>query len=749
MNNKEFNPPSHSMSVGDIWFVLFRHKWKIIFMSLVGMGLVTAYVLQWPNTSWWPDAIQPKYRSQAKLFIKYVLEAKSGGSVATLKTPDERGENIINTEVEILTSADLRAEAKERVLQANPKLPNFTIGRVNKELKVLPAKQSNVILLEYANENREVVQPFLQELINVYKERHGQLRDAQSLSYERLKRETEVLKNDLARLEDSLIDAKKAAGVTSLDESRRLLAEQLGKTQQDLLDTRTQLAERQTAFQELCKQFGFDLSLTNLQARSPDEPVPAAVQDEYAQVIEDLAGFRKQQQIFSITYAEESNVMKAWRQRIREKETAKRELERAHPALLTQFDARGAGDDPTVSPKIALANEWARIAGLTTRTAALTNQLQILETAANRVQANEARISGLQREKELMETRYKYLNTNLEQSRVDEALGVGSGRVSNIADIQRPTAASPIAPNLARDIAIILFATLGLVLVYAFVRELYLDRTFRRPAEVQANIGVPLFLSIPQMKINGSVAKALLTNGNGNGAGQKGRTPAVAPRRSKHLPPWHHGHALRPFYDTLRDRLITFFEIKNIDHKPKLVAVTSCEEGSGVSTVAAGLAASLSETGEGNVLLVDMNERNGAAHHFSNGNLALGIDEALEPEKRDQSLVQDNLYVVSEGKQNKNVASVLSTKFKNLVPRLKASDYDYIIFDMPPVSQISITPRLSRFMDLVFMVVESERTDRDLVKRASRLVSGAGATQVGVVLNKIRRYVPRKLQQDV
>jgi Mrp family chromosome partitioning ATPase len=71
------------------------------------------------------------------------------------------------------------------------------------------------------------------------------------------------------------------------------------------------------------------------------------------------------------------------------------------------------------------------------------------------------------------------------------------------------------------------------------------------------------------------------------------------------------------------------------------------------------------------------------------------------------------------------------------LPRLRASDYDYIIFDMPPVTQISITPRLARFMDSVLMVVEAEQTDKDVVKRATDVLVEAEAN-VAVVMNKWR-----------
>jgi hypothetical protein len=58
-----------------------------------------------------PLVMRIPYQSDAKLYIRYVLESKSPGQVGVndskLKSPDERGENIINSEVEILTSFDL------------------------------------------------------------------------------------------------------------------------------------------------------------------------------------------------------------------------------------------------------------------------------------------------------------------------------------------------------------------------------------------------------------------------------------------------------------------------------------------------------------------------------------------------------------------------------------------------------------------------------------------------------------------
>ena len=51
-------------------------------------------------------------------------------------------------------------------------------------------------------------------------------------------------------------------------------------------------------------------------------------------------------------------------------------------------------------------------------------------------------------------------------------------------------------------------------------------------------------------------------------------------------------------------------------------------------------------------------------------------------------------------------------------------------------------------MDMVFMVVEAERTDRDVVTRATDLLTESKAN-VGIVLNKNRTYVPKALQQEL
>ncbi len=253
------------------------------------------------------------------------------------------------------------------------------------------------------------------------------------------------------------------------------------------------------------------------------------------------------------------------------------------------------------------------------------------------------------------------------------------------------------------------FGGLLLGLAWAFLIEFYLDRSVKRPVDLEAKLHIPFFLSIPDLNHNSrnrlaAPERKQLDSFNGDEKSGKanGETNGALEVASPTI-----NHALHSHYDALRDRLVSYFESINLTRKPKLVAITSTSKGAGVSTIAAGLASSLSETGDGRVLLVDMNLENGAATQFVRGKLGCQLDDALVSEKRDSALVQENLYVVSEGSNADKLPRILPKRFASLVPKLKASDYDYIIFDMPPVTQTSVTTRLAGFMDTVMLIVES------------------------------------------
>jgi Mrp family chromosome partitioning ATPase len=191
------------------------------------------------------------------------------------------------------------------------------------------------------------------------------------------------------------------------------------------------------------------------------------------------------------------------------------------------------------------------------------------------------------------------------------------------------------------------------------------------------------------------------------------------------------------------------FHARNLTHKPKLVGVTGCGKSSGVTTVAAGLAQSLSETGDGSVLLVELNLEQGLAlSHFCHGKPGFTLSEMMDEAVLNNAADHKDLYLVSPGKNNGASSMVVYQKLAELMPRLKVSQLDYVVFDMPPVSLMTPTAKLAGMLDTTLLVVASGETQRAAVTRALSLLRESEAT-VMPILNKSHSYLPRWLENRV
>jgi Mrp family chromosome partitioning ATPase len=435
--------------------------------------------------------------------------------------------------------------------------------------------------------------------------------------------------------------------------------------------------------------------------------------------------------------------VKQVRERLAGVEKSLAEMEAANPRLVLR------ATPPAESGRtgLDLEAENARLAALQARLRILTTQLEAVRAEASALDQMEIEILQLTRLREQQVASYSELAAAMDRMRTNDALG--SGSVTNINRVQNPSPPFVDNAKTKKISAAASVAGLALGLAWAFAIELFLDRSVRRPADLKRALSAPLFLSIPrlsrkQLKVASDSARLALPGPKGASTPPVG-VPALAGGGNGQLAAWEAGHPLHAFHETLRDRLISYFESVNLTHKPKLVAVTGLGDHAGVTTTAAGLAASLSETGDGNVLLVDMTAGQGSAQQFYQGKAVCGLDEVLQA--RDSAQIESNLYVVGEEPKGERLSRILPHRFNKLVPQLKASNFDYIIFDMPPVSQISITPRLAGFMDMTLLVLESEKTDRDIAAQAADLLAQS-KTHVGVVLNKTKSYIPKLLHQD-
>ena len=738
--NRNLEAPA-GISPADIYFVIFRHKWKIILVSLA--GIAAAVALYFHN--------QPPYQSQAELLIKYVSQARSlsvAGSDQNVIVPGSSGEDVINSEILILTSLDLAEQAvtnfgAAKILPNSGGDSNVIAAAVfiRNNLVAEPAgKGSSVISVTLKHPDPLIVQPLLTEVINDYFQKHKEIHSAGGQFDDVLTAERADLGNQLNDTEQRLASLKSKANIISLDDSKKGLAEQMSKVQGAILDAQAELA----GYEAAAKQMGNGPAQKQETTNAPTS-VPRDQIDAYNDVCTRLDLLRKKQQDYLVLgYTGSNVVVRELARQIAVTLTTKTGFEDKYPQIAGLNTASSTSGGPSASPVVDLRTQAGQIAALRARLQALDAQLDQLQLQATNLNSLAPAIANLEQTRTIQQANYQNLATKLENSHIDEALD--TGKTPNIKWVQTPSPPFRDWKKTYKTVIMVAFGGLIAGLAWAFLIEFYLDRSIKRPVDLSAKLRIPFFLSIPDLNHNrrsrlaaserrqleNGDPKSLATTANGN---LEIASPLV-------------NHALHSHYDALRDRLVNYFDSINLTRKPKLVAVTSTARRAGVSTIAAGLAASLSETGDGRVLLVDMNLKSGAAQQFVNGKPGCQLDDALVSDKRENALVQENLYVVSEASNASNLPRILPKRFAALVPKLKSSDYDYIIFDMPPVTQTSVTTRLAGFMDMVMLVIESEKTDREAVQQANQLLLQS-KSNVTAVLNKTRKYVPARLQHDL
>ncbi|MBQ2093148.1 MAG: CpsD/CapB family tyrosine-protein kinase [Ruminococcus sp.] len=178
----------------------------------------------------------------------------------------------------------------------------------------------------------------------------------------------------------------------------------------------------------------------------------------------------------------------------------------------------------------------------------------------------------------------------------------------------------------------------------------------------------------------------------------------------------------------------------------KLFAVTSYSKGEGKSTVSANLAISFSKM-EKKVLLVDCDLRRPNIHNIfkieNQAGLSNVIGKMVEFEDVIHRNVLPNLDILPSGTIPPNPSELLcSPKFTNLVKKLY-EEYDYIIFDTPPIGVVADALLLK---DLLagFVVVLRERStthgDVQNIMDSMKLADAKilGFVKVGCTSNKKR-----------
>lgn len=755
-------------SVGDVVYVLAKHKWKILLSTLAALGAAAAYFYKAPTI----------YESRSQIMVRYVVDRSAVDDINATSTPGaSRGvDSVMLSQMAILQSRDLArsvvslllgkkdpsATEETAPIEADPQLvarlcPGSpparleldAIDTITKGIVASAGRGGNILDVRFSHADAQVASRILDTVVRQYLAKHLSIYRSKEAAADIL---LEVAKSEgtLKRTESDLLKLRAEKEILTLEGAITSLNTEMAEARVQLSDAESRLAEQQARVEALIgagalgrtppdtggpSGTGRESAESGAEDQSATSPLNPLVADgtvtRYQAVLMRLTGLRADNVALLSKFTPESDTVKINQSQIATLEREQAALEQRHPELLAMLRGTGAAASGPVLDPLA---EQAALKAAEVRKQKIEERLRQLVERRNDLIQDAGVISQAERNQAINEENHKYLMISKKKAEVDQKLNTDN--IPNIAIVQT---ASPGTEDIKKRTQIALgiagagpAISTSLVLLFGLI----LNRTIRRPAEFEEKLGFPLMVAIPYFSDLAKGRSPLRLKGPKEDPKQ-----LTAPDPS--TPPWDPDHCIRPHAEAIRDRLGLFFEVNAIDHKPKLIAVTGQTAGAGASTVASGIAAALSETGDGKVLLVDMGGTHGAAHPFFDGRPAPALSTAIRS-SRGSDEAADNLFLAKADNPNPGITSIGASRLARLMPDLKASYFDYIIFDMPPLGNTSPTPTMAAFMDQVLVVVESETSTREEILRHHRDLIASHA-KVSTVLNKVKPYGPRSV----
>ncbi len=344
------------------------------------------------------------------------------------------------------------------------------------------------------------------------------------------------------------------------------------------------------------------------------------------------------------------------------------------------------------------------------RIARLNEQIDAFRERLATYPGKESRISQIQQELAIQNQTVEYLLGQLQQARMQSATIAPYIRILD--------GASPaITLGTTRNEKIFLGFLVGLLLGLggAFFLE-YLDQSIKSSSDVERVLAMPVLGMIPQ--------DSDLTARNDRRKGLK-VLDSLDPEDTR-------AEAFR----SLRTNVTFVGAEKTLQY----IAITSPSPGEGKSTIASNLAATLGMGGN-KTLLIDGDLRRPLLHHAFGLVQEPGLTDVLigraDSKEAIRPGVAQNLDLLPSGPTPPNPSELLGSDSMHALINELRREYDYIIFDTPPVLPVTDAAVISSNSDATIMVIRAGSTEEQAAQRALAQLKRVHARLAGAVLNDV------------
>ena len=341
-------------------------------------------------------------------------------------------------------------------------------------------------------------------------------------------------------------------------------------------------------------------------------------------------------------------------------------------------------------------------------------------------------------------------------------------RTSNVRVVDRARVpVRPSSPNKKRNLILALILGLGGGVGLAFLFD-FLDNSVKTSEDVERYAGLPTLGVVPKFSLEGAnkaysygrrlkgrkepkqigagtgeaVEAGTAASGDGS-ADVSAAAPFVAavekaerPGSIELIPHYFPNSRLAESYRSIRTALL----LSSADKPIKTIAVTSPMPGEGKTVSAANLAVTLAQSGK-TVVVVDADLRRPRQHRLFKVKNTFGLTtyltDSVELKKVVKSTDIPNLFLVNSGPIPPNPAELLGSDKMTRFIKMMGEECDFMLFDLPPMLEISDALVLGAKVDGVVLVVWGDKTSREALKKVREKLDMLKVRTLGVIINNV------------
>lgn len=198
------------------------------------------------------------------------------------------------------------------------------------------------------------------------------------------------------------------------------------------------------------------------------------------------------------------------------------------------------------------------------------------------------------------------------------------------------------------------------------------------------------------------------------------------------------GFQIRESYKTARTNIAYSIIKKGC----KKIAFTSSVKGEGKTVTTMNVASALAQQMDTKVLVIECDLRRPQVHSALKLTPTPGLTNFLNDECTVADIIKGtkipNLNAVCYGAVPPNPSELLSSEAMTDFIKQVEQEYDYIIFDTPPVGVVIDAVPIIKASDGVVVVVKNNSTTYPQLNKTLEFIERSGAKTLGVIINKVK-----------